>query len=270
MIRGRGAFGVYRKLVSARIRAQLQYRLSFGLDLVGSFLVSLTDFGAIVVLFQHLPALESWTLADVAVLYGVSGLSFGLCDMVVGHLDLLRDMVRDGSFDVHLVRPLGSLFQVVSSDFSMRKIGRIVQSAAVLVVASTKVDVAWSPDKVLMLVVTVVSGAVVFAGIWVATSTIAFWTVDSGEVGNVCTYGGSYLTSYPIGLFGSWLRRFVVFLVPLAFVAYYPLLYVLGIPDSTGAPEAVRFAAPAVAALTTIVASRLWRTGVRHYRSTGS
>ena len=262
-------FGIYRRLVGARVRSQLQYRASFVLNLAGAALISFLDFAAILVLFGRIDALGGWTVAEVALLYAVSSLAFALTDLVIGHLDLLPRMIRDGDFDLVLVRPLGSLFQVVASDFALRRLGKAMQGVAVLVVALTQLDVEWTAGKVAVLVAIVPAGAVIFAGVWVAFATVAFWLVDSIEVANAFTYGGNFLAQYPINVFGPWLRRLVVFVVPLAFVAYFPCLYVLDKPDPLGAPGAVRFVFPLVAVASAIGGTLVWRFAVRRYRSAG-
>ncbi len=262
--------GIYRRLVAARIRSQLQYRLSFALNLVGAALVSFLDFAAILVIFHRVDALGDWSAAEVALLYGVSSLAFAVTDLVIGHLDLLPRMIRDGEFDLVLVRPLGSLIQVVASDFALRRLGKALQGAAVLAVALALLDVDWTLGRAAMLVVMVVAGAAIFAGVWIVFATITFWLVDSLEVANAFTYGGNFLAQYPVSIFGSWLRRFVIFLVPIGFVAYLPSLYVLGKDDPFGLPRALQFASPLVAAVTLVAAALVWRVAVRHYRSVGS
>ena len=47
---------------------------------------------------------------------------------------------------------------------------------------------------------------VIYGAVWVALATIAFWIVDAIEFVNAFTYGGSFLSQYPIGIFGRWLR----------------------------------------------------------------
>ena len=71
----------------------------------------------------------------MALLYGIAAISFALTDLAIGHLDLFPQMIRDGTFDQILVRPLPSLFQVIASDFALRRVGKILQGVAVLVVA---------------------------------------------------------------------------------------------------------------------------------------
>ena len=261
---------VYRRLVGARVRSQLQYRFSFALSLTGMALITSLDFAAILVIFSQVDALAGWTVAEVAFLYAVSCLAFALTDLAIGHLDLLPRMIRDGDLDVMLTRPLGALFQVISADFALRRLGKAFQALVVLGVAIALLDIPWGAGRVAMLVVMVVAGVAIFAGVWIAFATIAFWLVDSLEVANAFTYGGNFLAQYPIGLFGSWLRRFVVFVVPIAFVAYFPSLYVLDKPDALGMPEAVRFASPVVAVISLAVGALVWRAAVRRYRSTGS
>ncbi len=262
--------GIYRRLVGARIRSQLQYRLSFALNVAGSALISFLDFAAILVIFGRIDALEGWSVAEVAFLYGVSSVTFALTDVAVGQLDQLPRMVRAGEFDLILVRPLGSLFQVISADIPLRHLGRTLQGVAVLAVAIAYADVEWTAARGAMLVLMILAGIVIFASIWVAFSSIVFWIVDSQEVTNAFTYGGGFLSQYPVDVFASWLRRFVTFFVPIAFASYYPSLYVLGKEDPLGLPGAVQFASPLVAVVAVTAGTLVWRVAVRHYRSTGS
>jgi ABC-2 type transport system permease protein len=261
---------IYRLLVGARIRAQLQYRLSLTLELAATTLLVFLDFVAILILFEQVDALAGWTVAEVALLYGIACVAFALTDLVIGHLDLLSSMIRDGTFDQVLTRPLPSLLQVVASDFSLRRVGKAIQGLAVLVVALAYLDVDWTVGRVLMLPVAIVAGAVIYGAVWVALVTIAFWIVDAIEVVNSFTYGGNFLSEYPLNVFAGWLRSLVVFVLPVAFVAYFPALYLLDKPDELGFPDALRFVSPVVAALATLVAATIWSAAVRRYRSVGS
>jgi ABC-2 type transport system permease protein len=264
------ALALYGRLVGAQIRSQLQYRASFALDVVGNFLISFLDFAAILILFENIPALDGWTLNEVAFLYGCTSISFAVVDLVIGHLDLLPRMIREGTFDLVLVRPRGTLFQVIASDFTVRRVGRTIQGVIVLAYAASGLDIAWSPGRVAMVGMMLVAGALIFAAVWVAGATIAFWTVDGGEFTNAFTYGGNFLTQYPISIYGDWVRRFLAFVVPMAFVCYFPALYVLDKPDPLGFPRVFQFASPLVALVAAVVAGLIWRFAVRRYRSVGS
>ena len=260
---------MWRRLVGAQIRSQLQYRLSFVLDFVGSGLISFIDFLAVLVLFHNVPRLGAWSVGEVAFLYGLSSISFALTDMLVGHLDQFPQKVRDGNFDILLVRPRSPLLQVIASDLQLRRLAKALQGAAVLVYALGRVDVHWTAGRVGLLLLSIPCGTVIFASVWVIGACLAFWTTDGGEFTNAFTYGGNFLAQYPIDIYSAWLRRFLAYVVPLAFVCYFPALFILGKADPLGLPRFLEFSSPVVAAAAAFVASLVWRFAVRHYRSAG-
>jgi ABC-2 type transport system permease protein len=260
---------LWRRLVGAQVRSQLQYRTSFALDLGGAFLISFIDFLAVLVIFHNVRQLGVWSVREVALLYALSSISFALTDLAIGHFDQFPQKIRDGNFDILLVRPRSTLFQVIGSDFQLRRLGKAIQGALVLVYALAALDLHWSVGRVVMLVVMVPSAIVIFSSIWVVGGCLAFWTTDGGEFTNAFTYGGNFLAQYPVDILSAWLRRFLAYVVPLAFVSYFPALYLLDKPDPLGLPHPLRFISPLVALVAAVVAGFVWRFAVRHYRSAG-
>ena len=265
----RNLLALYRRLIEARLRAQLQYRTSFALEISGTVLISFIDFVAILVIFANVQQLAQWTLPEVALLYAISGLAFAFTDLAIGHLDDFPGLIRDGNFDLLLIRPRGTLFQLLTADFQVRRLGKALGALAVLAYALANLSIDWDLGRVAMLVVIVPVGVVIFASIWVTTICIAFWSVGAREASNAFTYGGQFLSQFPINVYDQWLRRFLAYIFPIAFVAYFPALFILGKPDPIGLPDWLRFASPLVAVAAAIVASAVWRFGVRHYQSAG-
>ena len=170
------------------------------------FLV-VVEFVEIYVIFHQVDSLGGFSFAEVALMYGLASAAFGLADGVVGHLDRLPFYLRTGQFDAFLLRPLSALGQLLTSDFSLRRIGRVTTGFVVLVIALTVVDIDWNPARVALLVVTPLAGAVVFSSVFVATSAIGFWLVEGMEFANAFTYGGNYVSSFPFNIFGTVMRR---------------------------------------------------------------
>ena len=73
----------------------------------------------------------------------MSSISFALTDLLVGHFDQFPQKVRDGNFDIMLVRPRGTLFQVIGSDFQLRRVGKALQGVLVLVYAVGSLTIPW-------------------------------------------------------------------------------------------------------------------------------
>jgi len=270
--RGRLAEGVraYRLIAGMWIRSTMAYRASFAMTTFGSFAATFFDFVAIMLMFSRVDALGGWSLPEVAFLYGLSAVSFGLADLVVGSMDRLGRRLRDGTLDALLVRPAPVLAQVAADRFALRRLGRLTQGSLVLGWALSRLDVDWTAGKLLLMPLTLVSGCAIFCAVFVAGAAFQFVAQDAAEVQNAFTYGGTTLLQYPPTVFGKELVRGVTFVLPLAFVNWLPASYVLGRPYPLELPGWVVGAPPLVAVVCCASAGLAWRAGLRSYRSTGS
>jgi ABC-2 type transport system permease protein len=260
----------YLSLLRAQVRAQTSYRASFAVDLVSSVWSTIFDVVTVLVLFRVTTRLGGFEVREALVMVGLSACAFATADLAVGNVERLREYVRIGLFDTLLVRPLRALPQLLLADVPLRRLGRIAIGTGVLVVALALAPIEWTPARLGLAVLAPVAGTVFFGAIFVAGATVAFWWVESGEVANSLTYGGRDLSTYPMTVYGGVFRRVFGYGLGFAFVAYYPALALLGRRDPLGLPAWVGWASPAVAVLAAGGAALLWRTGVRHYRSTGS
>ncbi|MET9612729.1 ABC transporter permease [Kitasatospora indigofera] len=251
-------------------RAVMSYRASFVLMLAANIMITSLDFFVVVLMFQHTDRLGGWTLPELGFLYGTSGIALGMANLFVGSTDALGARIRAGTLDTMLIRPAPALAQLCAERFSLRRLGRPVQAAAVLAWSLTALDVAWTWDRVLLVPVLLLCGTVIFSALFIGFATLQFWWGEAKEIQNSFTYGGATLLHYPPTIFARELVAGVVFGIPLAFVNWLPALRILDRPDPLGLPAAFQYASPLAAALCAYVAGLLWRAGLRAYRGTGS
>ncbi|MGW8488138.1 ABC transporter permease [Streptomyces sp. NPDC055886] len=266
-LEGLRAYGL---IMAMWVRSTMAYRASFAMTLFGDLAVTAFDFIAILLMFSHVDALGGYSLPEIALLYGLSATAFGVCDLLLGSMDRVGGRIRDGTLDTLLVRPVPVLAQVAADRFALRRLGRITQGLVVIGYAVATLDIAWTPLKMLMLPMTVLSGAAIFGAIFIAGAAFQFVAQDASEVQNSFTYGGTTLLQYPPTVFAKDLVRGVTFVVPLAFASWLPALYVLGREYPVDLPQWVAFLPPLVAAGCCGLAGLAWRAGLRSYRSTGS
>lgn len=263
---------LYFRLLGAQIRSQLAYPTAFALDALAAALVTAAEFAAFALVLPRFGGLDGWTLGEVALLYGLAELAFVLMDFLFGGFDApnLSARVRTGSFSTFLLRPVPLPVQVFGSDFALRRLTRVLLAAVIMLYGASRVDVGWAAGDVLLLAGSVLGMIAFFGGLFVVGGTLTFWTVDSVEAMNVLTYGGRTLISYPMGIYGEWLRKTFTYLIPAAFLSYFPVLHVLGRPLPDGLPAWAAFLSPALGPLMLAAAFAFWRVGVRRYHGTGS
>ncbi|MBX3010985.1 MAG: ABC-2 family transporter protein [Caldilineaceae bacterium] len=268
----RFTLAVYLRLLAIQIRAQLQYRTAFILEVLSSGITLFLFFASIAFVLQRFGTLGGWTLGEIAFLWGTVEFAFGLMDMIFSGFDpaTFGKQVRQGLFDQLLLRPVNLTMQVLGSDFVLRRLGRITQGLIIFAVALALADIHWTVGKVLYLPLIIVGLVCFFGGLFIMGATFTFWTVESVEAVNILTYGGSEMMAYPMHIYPDWLRRTFTYVVPAIFLNYYPALYILDKPDPLGLPAFLSFISPIVGAGILLAALAFWQFGIKHYQSTGS
>ena len=257
---------LYGRYIATSIRSQRQYPASFIATSIGAFASTITDFIGIWALFARFRRLEGWGFAEVALLYGVVSVAFALADSLTRGFDLFGEQfVKTGDFDRLLVRPRSTILQLLGYELRITRIGRLAQGVLAWAVGAHLSRIEWPMTSWIILALAVVGGIALFSGILILQATLAFWTVESLEIANTLTYGGVEAGQYPLDVYARWFRDFLVYVVPIGCISYYPVSVVLGRVGHV--PYALT---PMLGVAFLCAALWVWRFGVRRYTSTGS
>ncbi len=269
----RDEMSLYRRLIAMQIRGQMQYKVALTIEVLSYGILIGIEFIALILYFGPFPTLLGWHVGEVVLLSAVTSIGFGLAELFGSGIDNFDVIIRQGDFDRLLLRPATALMQVSTTQFSLRRLGRISVGLVSFVFSLfllRTLDLFWTPLKILSLVLGVGSSAFIFVAILLLGATLCFWTIETTELTNILTYGGREMLSYPLTIYHQVLQRIFIFIVPLAFGTYIPICYTLGRSLPFGLPGQLAFISPLVALLFALVALFFWRVGVHHYQSSGN
>ncbi|HEY6418163.1 MAG TPA: ABC-2 family transporter protein [Candidatus Binataceae bacterium] len=262
---------LYRRYVAASIRAQMQFPASFLMLSFSQFFATITEFFGIWILFRRFGQIAGWTFGEIAVFYAVVSITFAVADSISRGFDIFGpEFVKTGNFDRLLLRPRATALQLLGHELRLTRMGRLLQGLLVLAIAANLVQINFGVANLILLFVTLAGGTALFVGILVLQATLAFWTVESLEIANTLTYGGVEAAEYPLDIYTRWFRDFLIFVVPIGCVVYFPVVRMLGRSDRLGAPDWLLAISPMVGFLFLAGSLAVWRFGERHYTSTGS
>jgi ABC-type uncharacterized transport system, permease component len=261
---------LYFRLLGVALRGQMQYRASFVMLSLGTFFTAFTEFLGLWALFHRFGSVRGWSMAEVGLLYGVVNVGFPLADAAATGVDTFPLLVKSGDFDRLLLRPRSTVLQVAGRVFVPVRVGRLLQGLGVLGWAAVALPLGLSPGRILLLGSMILGCACLFYALFVFQATLSFWTVETLEIMNTVTYGGTETAQYPLTLYRPWFRAFFTFVVPLACMNYVPGSLLFDRPGLSALPEVIKWLSPLVGVLFLLVMLQVWHVGVRHYRSTGS
>lgn len=256
---------LYLRFFAIHLKSQMQYKLSFFLTLFGQFCVAFTTFLGLFFMLTRFNQVDGFTFGQVLLCFAAVLMAFSLAEIFARGFDTFPRMLGNGEFDRALVRPRNVVFQVIASKMEFTRLGSLLQAVLVLCYAIPKSGVAWAWDKILTLCLMVLCGSLVFFGLFLIYAAFSFFTTEGLEVMNIFTDGGREFGRYPFSVYGKGVLRLVTYVVPLALVQYYPLLYLLGREQSK-----LYMLFPLLSLLFLLPSYGFFKLGLRRYQSTGS
>lgn len=258
-------FRLYLRYFSLHLRSSMQYKTSFFLTLFGQFMSSFAMFLSVYFLMNRFHRVNGFSMEEVMLCFASILLSFTLAECFARGFDSFPAMLANGEFDRILVRPRGVVMQTLASKLALTRLGRLIQTGFVFVWVIPNCGVRWDAARVMTLFLMIAGGVLFFGGMFLLSAGICFFTTESIEFINIFTNGGQQFGSYPLSIYGESVLRLTTFVVPLACVQYYPLLFLIGRTENV-----LCALCPLAAALFILPCYGFWRFGLRHYRSTGS
>lgn len=256
---------LYWKYFAIHLKSVMQYKSSFFITVIGSFLDSFTTFLGVFFMFQRFHTVAGFSYEEVLLCYGIMLMGFSIAQMFASGFKVFSGMIANGEFDRILCRPRNEIFQVLAYRVDFVRVGALLQGMVMLIYGLVKCPVNWTPWKICSVLFMILGGTVLFSALHLLDGSIAFFTLQGLEFMNIFTYGAREHGKYPLGIYGKGMLLFCTCIIPYALVQYYPLLYILDRSDRIW-----YIFLPLLACLFVIPCWGLWRLGVRKYTSTGS
>lgn len=269
MADARRALKQYRYHLRLAVKSQQAYRADTWLLSVGIVLMNVVDLVLLGVLLETFVQLGGWNVWDVVFLYSMFLAALGVQSFFTMQLMEIETHVQDGTLDQMLVRPVPVLVQILGQRVNFKDITHVLLGAAGIVLAADRLGLPWTPTRIAYLVLAIVCGATVLAGIMLALCSLAFWTMHSRVFLSGTQEIQEIVQHYPAHIFGTWFLPLISTLLPFAFVNYYPSRLLLN--HEAGLPTWFLVIGPPAAAAGVVAAALgVWRTGLTRYQGSGS
>ncbi len=255
---------IYRRSLGAHFRSLLEYEADFWVLIVAGAMFNALNVLFLSAVFAHVPTLNGWSYPEAVLLVGLWGMIAGVSPLFFEGVWRLSGMVNQGSLDYPLVRPVPVPAQVFSSAIGLHGIGDILMGAIMFGWALSRVDVDWSPFTVLIGLVLFVCAAAIHLSILTITNAAAFWIPGPHPFLAVAVHTFEDMVKYPLTIYGAGMRAIYTFVVPFAFVTFFPVSWLLG--RSAGW---VGLLTPLVALYCVWLARTVFRRGLQRYDSSG-
>ncbi|HEX9117602.1 MAG TPA: ABC-2 family transporter protein [Anaerolineae bacterium] len=257
------------RLFGTLIKINLQQELAYRTDTVVNILLNLMWLGwellSLSIIFSNTPALGGWGLGHLIALLGV----FRLVNMLMAgviwpNTEKFNTALRDGTLDYTLLQPVNSLVLISFARLILWRVWDLALGAVLIVAGLSLTGTGAAALPVLGFLLLLASGAAILYSLWIVLMAATFWFVKFDN--NVTILQALLDTGrYPATVYPPWLRLLVTFVVPIAVATTVPMQALRG--DLLWW-QVLLFLAVGVAS--TLVASQVWKAGVRRYSGASS
>ena len=258
----RRSIRLYLMALKNSFASRITYRADFFFSTVMIFISELIIPFITVLIYKTGASFPGWKVEEVLLLQGIFLLSRGTANLLFfGLVWNTLNRVREGTYDILLIKPASTLFLSVATNFEPDSIGVVVCGLLVSFYAFTKLPVPGVSDFLLFLLLLVLSLVMLFAFALFMAGSVFKWVGNSRiyEIfDSLVSFG-----NFPRSIFSRGFQTIISYIIPIAAVGFLPASVLLG-----KRPEGI-LATGMVCLLFLLISAGFWKLMLRQYTSAG-
>lgn len=175
-----------------------------------------------IILFDQIDSIGGWGIEHILLAYGIGIMVWGLLSFFGFGLRKLPQKIDDGELDVYLTHPRPLLINIAMGSPQAAGPPEIVFGMIILTIAGVMTGV-----SIPLLFLMVICATIVFSSIVLAIGSLGFWLKDFQTSGEELNFNVFLLSTRPEGVFQGWLEIVIVTLIPVSFMTYMPIDFLL-------------------------------------------
>ena len=256
---------IYGKILAQDLKSKMSYRADFIISTIGMICTNIAGFISFWILFSRFPSIDGWGYYEILFLYGFSLVSLTPVQCFFDNNWSLRQYVYSGDFIKYCFRPINMFFYFQSEVFDVKGLGQLAFGLGTLIYAWVKLGLGFSVLMLLKMIVFLLTASLIMIALQNAAAATCFWIQNSFYMLDLVMRFKDY-AKYPITIFSPVFRFIFTFVMPVAFIAYYPSLVILR-PDAV---PVLSWISPVIGLVFFWLSYRFWMFGALKYSGTGS
>ncbi|MDF2943359.1 MAG: transporter permease [Herbinix sp.] len=257
---------LYKRYISQELKRLLEYQLDFFVQFVASFIMQFAGLVTIWGIFTNVHEINGWGYWEIVLVYSMMNFTIGFGEIFFEGPWTINGLYLRGDMDYLLIKPLPVVFQVFASKIGLHGIGNLISGTVIFITAFLHCSDKITLTSILLCFLLFILALPIRGAVILASNCITFWTKAPGNAfGNLIHNVGEY-TKYPITIYPKAIQFVVTFLVPYAFVSFFPVSLLL----DKGLGAKIMWFVPIVSVYSVYLSIKLFRKGLTLYESVGN
>ncbi|TCZ77678.1 ABC transporter permease [Paenibacillus albiflavus] len=247
------------------MKTRLTYRSDFWIEVLSDLLMNGLNLFFILVVFGQTDSLGGWNREQILFIYGFFMIPYGIFGTLFNLWNFSERYIVKGEMDRILTRPANSLWQIMLENLDPSSFFSTIVGFVIMSYSWTQLDLAFHWYDPFVFIVLVIGAVCVYGGIYVTMAATAFYS-DAPTGIMPLMYNLSSYGRYPVTIYNKLLRGMLTWILPFAFVGFYPSAYFLDPGNWLG----YALLTPVIGGVFLAFSLMIWKVGVKRYRGAGS
>lgn len=253
-------------IMKQNFKKSLSYPIPFITEFISDILIAALGIVYIEVIFSKIPDINGWSRAQVLLIYCFAELSIGITTAVFGGIifNFSNEYIIKGGLDQVLIKPIKPYFQVLISKANFPIYGNDIFLIGYLIFVFIKYKIAINAFGVLLLLMLLISSILIYISVFGLVNSLCFF-MKSKEGYWLPIWHMATLSKYPTTIYSKLIQYFLTYIIPLSFVAFYPIKFFLGRFEHPGNLVLI----PVGSFVFFYISYVVWNLGLHKYESSG-
>lgn len=209
--------------------------------------------------------INGWGVYEVGLLYAGMTFARAISMIFFDSFWSICGMVQFGEFDIRLLKPTSPFFQVLAHRIEPAGLGNLLFSLLTFFFCFSQLNITLTIPKILLLLLYLLCGTAILSELFFLINCLCFWVVSYGGLSGVILSLVDFI-KFPISVLPKGFQIILTFILPLAFINYYPIGFVLDKFNNSwiGALPFI------VGTVLFLISREVWKRALKNYNSTGS
>jgi len=223
----RRIFRIYKICVATAVGRALIYRFNFMLSMIITLCFNLLLPLTTILIYNSGASFPGWNFYEVLLIQSIFTLSLGLALVLFSNvLWVTMQHIREGSFEVVLLRPVNPLFYLIATNFDTSSFGLLIGGGVMFGIAIAHTGVV-SLAAIAQFLLLFLGGFAVMTGFQMVMAATSFKWVGNSRLPEILDSILSF-GKYPIAIFPQTIKIISSYIIPVGMIGFFPASALLG------------------------------------------
>ena len=250
--------------------SQLEYPMSYFLRTASKIILWVSGFATIAIVLGRFRSMGGWDLYQVLFIYAMNHLAYAIGATFINNaFDKLSRNIMAGEFDSILTKPVNPLTYFICMHVSAGYTSNYALGIGVMIYSIVKMNIRFTIGDILLLIFMVLCASLLMGSLFAFFSIPQFWLLRNTSLKRLFFSDMKDFVNYPISIYTKGIQFVLTFVMPYAFISYYPTTLLFN-PGGALFSPALAYGTPVIAVIVALLTYGFWLLGINSYQSTGS